>query len=451
MVQGINWNSYSANQILEMKQKGVQVPDDVLKKAESSISEKDTKEITSESNDEKNVEYDVTDDTQNIDSSEYKSKIQDVADFKKQLEEEGASLKSMVKQFTTKANENTTMLTASLEELSMFTDFIAEKQDIATETQAQAEKEQAEVQATAEKITQETEKKQDEIETINDKVDSGEATEEDKTKAKNLQGEIQTIADNGNATITAKEAVVADLNTETAATMSDLEALTKLVKEDSTDAKKGVDFAKETHDLSNKLYKKGSKAGKIAAALGGLAGGIAGYVGGKSAGTAIANKGIENYIKKTGSASTTTGKPSNAAKETHAATKVMAGQISGALTGASLGATLGSLFGSKNRKIGQAGMDAANKLNQVATNQINTAQVIANNNDIAINATTDADSAVTDLSGIIKDAENTDIKTEAETTNKNLNVTNEDNKTTETPVAKGETEVEDENKKKKEA
>lgn len=55
MVQGINWNSYSANQILEMKQKGVQVPDDVLKKAESSISEKDTKEITSESNDEKTL------------------------------------------------------------------------------------------------------------------------------------------------------------------------------------------------------------------------------------------------------------------------------------------------------------------------------------------------------------------------------------------------------------
>ena len=429
MVQGINWNSYSANQILEMKQKGVQVPDDVLKKAESSISEKDTKEITSESNDEKNVEYDVTDDTQNIDSSEYKSKIQDVADFKKQLEEEGASLKSMVKQFTTKANENTTMLTASLEELSMFTDFIAEKQDIATETQAQAEKEQAEVQATAEKITQEIEKKQDEIETINDKVDSGEATEEDKTKAKNLQGEIQTIADNGNATITAKEAVVADLNTETATTMSDLEALTKLVNEDTTDAKKGVDFAKETHDLSNKLYKKGSKAGKIGTIAGSVVGGA---VGGFSMSKV---KIVHNDVGLTN----TTAKSN------------IGLNIGGGISGASIMGSLGSLFGSKNRKIGQAGMDAANKLNQVATNQINTAQVIANNNDIAINATTDADSAVTDLSGIIKDAENTDIKTEAETTNKNLNVTNEDNKTTETPVAKGETEVEDENKKKKEA
>lgn len=429
MVQGINWNSYSANQILEMKQKGVQVPDDVLKKAESSISEKDTKEITSESNDEKNVEYDVTDDTQNIDSSEYKSKIQDVADFKKQLEEEGASLKSMVKQFTTKANENTTMLTASLEELSMFTDFIAEKQDIATETQTQAEKEQAEVQATAEKITQEIEKKQDEIETINDKVDSGEATEEDKTKAKNLQGEIQTIADNGNATITAKEAVVADLNTETATTMSDLEALTKLVNEDTTDAKKGVDFAKETHDLSNKLYKKGSKAGKIGTIAGSVVGGAVG-------GFSISKvKIVHNDVGLTN----TTAKSN------------IGLNIGGGISGASIMGSLGSLFGSKNRKIGQAGMDAANKLNQVATNQINTAQVIANNNDIAINATTDADSAVTDLSGIIKDAENTDIKTEAETTNKNLNVTNEDNKTTETPVAKGETEVEDENKKKKEA
>lgn len=429
MVQGINWNSYSANQILEMKQKGVQVPDDVLKKAESSISEKDTKEITSESNDEKNVEYDVTDDTQNIGSSEYKSKIQDVADFKKQLEEEGASLKSMVKQFTTKANENTTMLTASLEELSMFTDFIAEKQDIATETQTQAEKEQAEVQATAEKITQEIEKKQDEIETINDKVDSGEATEEDKTKAKNLQGEIQTIADNGNATITAKEAVVADLNTETATTMSDLEALTKLVKEDSTDAQKGIDFAKETHDLSNKLYKKGSKAGKIGTIAGSVVGGA---VGGFSMSKV---KIVHNDVGLTN----TTAKSN------------IGLNIGGGISGASIMGSLGSLFGSKNRKIGQAGMDAANKLNQVATNQINTAQVIANNNDIAINTTTDADSAVTDLSGIIKDAENTDIKTEPEPTDKTLDVTNEDNKTTETPVAKGETEVEDENKKKKEA
>lgn len=429
MVQGINWNSYSANQILEMKQKGVQVPDDVFKKAESSISEKDTKEITAESNDEKNVEYDVTDDTQNIDSSEYKSKIQDVADFKKQLEDEGASLKSMVKQFTTKANENTTMLTASLEELSMFTDFIAEKQDIATETQAQAEKEQAEVQATAEKITQEIEKKQDEIETINDKVDSGEATEEDKTKAKNLQGEIQTIADNGNATITAKEAVVADLNTETTTTMSDLEALTKLVNEDTTDAKKGVDFAKETHDLSNKLYKKGSKAGKIGTIAGSVVGGA---VGGFSMSKV---KIVHNDVGLTN----TTAKSN------------IGLNIGGGISGASIMGSLGSLFGSKNRKIGQAGMDAANKLNQVATNQINTAQVIANNNDIAINATTDADSAVTDLSGIIKDAENTDIKTESEPTDKTLDVTNEDNKTTETPVAKGETEVEDENKKKKEA
>lgn len=429
MVQGINWNSYSANQILEMKQKGVQVPDDVLKKAESSISEKDTKEITSESNDEKNVEYDVTDDTQNIDSSEYKSKIQDVADFKKQLEEEGASLKSMVKQFTTKANENTTMLTASLEELSMFTDFIAEKQDLATETQAQAEKEQAEVQATAEKIAQKIEKKQDEIETINDKVDSGEATEEDKTKAKNLQGEIQTIADNGNATITAKEAVVADLNTETATTMSDLEALTKLVKEDSTDAQKGIDFAKETHDLSNKLYKKGSKAGKIGTIAGSVVGGA---VGGFSMSKV---KIVHNDVGLTN----TTAKSN------------IGLNIGGGISGASIMGSLGSLFGSKNRKIGQAGMDAANKLNQVATNQINTAQIIANNNDIAINTTTDADSAVTDLSGIIKDAENTDIKTEPEPTDKTLDVTNEDNKTTETPVAKGETEVEDENKKKKEA
>ena len=427
MVQGINWNSYSANQILEMKQKGVQVPDDVLKKAESSISEKDTKEITSESNDEQDVEYNVTDDTQEVDGSEYESKIQDVADFKKQLEEEGASLKSMVKQFTTKANENTQTLTASLEELSMFTDFIAEKQDVATETQAQAEKEQAEVQETAEKVAQEIEKKENEIETLNDKIDSGEATEEDQAKAEDLQGEIQTIAKDGNATVAAKEAIVADLNAETQTTMSDLEALTKLVNEDTVDAKKGVDFAKETYDLSNKLYKKGSKIGKIGAIAGSVVGGAIGGVGMSRVKIVHNDVGLTN----------TTAKSS------------IGLSIGGGISGASIMGSLGSLFGSKNRKIGQAGMDAANKLNQVATNQINTAQVIANNNGIAIGATEDASSAVTDLSATIEDAENTEVKTEPESNDKTLDVTNEGNKPTETPTTTDETDVDDPNKKKK--
>lgn len=427
MVQGINWNSYSANQILEMKQKGVQVPDDVLKKAESSVSEKDSKEITAESNDEQDVEYNVTDDTQEVDGSEYESKIQDVADFKKQLEEEGASLKSMVKQFTTKANENTQTLTASLEELSMFTDFIAEKQDVATETQAQAEKEQAEVQETAEKVAQEIEKKENEIETLNDKIDSGEATEEDQAKAEDLQGEIQTIAKDGNATVAAKEAIVADLNAETQTTMSDLEALTKLVNEDTVDAKKGVDFAKETYDLSNKLYKKGSKIGKIGAIAGSVVGGAIGGVGMSRVKIVHNDVGLTN----------TTAKSS------------IGLSIGGGISGASIMGSLGSLFGSKNRKIGQAGMDAANKLNQVATNQINTAQVIANNNGIAIGATEDASSAVTDLSATIEDAENTEVKTEPESNDKTLDVTNEGNKPTETPTTTDETDVDDPNKKKK--
>ena len=70
MVQGINWNNYSPNQIVEMKQNGFQVPDDVYNKAETTLSETETKEVTSESADEKDVEYAVTDDAQAIDESE---------------------------------------------------------------------------------------------------------------------------------------------------------------------------------------------------------------------------------------------------------------------------------------------------------------------------------------------------------------------------------------------
>lgn len=439
MVQNINWNSYSANQIMEMKQKGVQVPDDVLKKAESSIPANEAKEVTAESKDDTQVEYEVKDD---FDASEESPKteedntakntgIQTAEDFKKQLEQEGASLKSMVKQFTEKANENTENFTASLEELSTFTDFIAEKQDVATEAKAEAEKEQAEVQETVEEMTQEINKKQDEIETINDKVETGEATEEEQAKAEDLQAEVKTIASDGNATVSAKEAVVTDLNTKTENTMSDLEALTKLVNEGATEAQKGVDFAKETYDLSNKLYKKGAKAGKIGTIASSAVGAAMGGIGMNSIKVVHNDVGLTNTLVKSS----------------------IGLNIGGAVSGASVLGSIGSLFGSKNRKIGQAGMDAANKLSQVATNQINTAKTIANNNGIAIGSTTEASSAVADLSDTVKDAETTsatDIKDETKTDNKALDIA--DNAVpAESPTQTDEAKAEEEAKKKKEA
>lgn len=446
MVQGINWNNYSPNQIVEMKQNGFQVPDNVYNKAETTLSETETKEVTSESADEKDVEYAVTDDAQAIDVSEYESKIQDAAEFKKQLEEEGASLKSMVKQFTAKTNESIQIMNVSLEEISQFSDLILEKQDAATETQAQAEEEQAEVQKAVEEMNAEVEKKQTELETVNDKIESGEATEDDVAKAEGLQGEIGDVVAAGTAEIETKATVAEDLTTETTETMSELELLGKITNISYKEAQKGTELSKETFDLSKKLYNKGAKAGKIAAALGSLAGGIAGYFGGKAAGTAIANKGIENYIRKNIVLSTAE-KPDVqiAANETNASTKILAGQIGGVVAGASIGASLGSLFGSQNRKIGQAGMNAANQLNQVSANQMNTAQNVANNNGMAINVTTDASTVVSDLSDTINSADK-DVTDKAD-----VKVAEAPVSTNTNPSAVDETNVDDENKKKKEA
>lgn len=447
MVQGINWNNYSPNQIVEMKQNGFKVPDDVYNKAETTLSETETKEVTSESADEKDVEYAVTDDAQAIDASEYESKIQDAAEFKKQLEEEGASLKSMVKQFTAKTNESIQIMNVSLEEISQFSDLILEKQDAATETQTQAEEEQAEVQKTVEEMNAEVEKKQTELETVNDKIESGEATEDDVAKAEVLQGEIGDVIAAGTAEIETKATVAEDLTTETTETMSELELLGKITNISYKEAQKGTELSKETFDLSKKLYNKGAKAGKIAATLGSLAGGIAGYFGGKAAGTAIANKGIENYSKKTGIGAATAGKLGEqiAANETNASTKILAGQIGGVVAGASIGASLGSLFGSQNRKIGKAGMNAANQLSQVSANQMNTAQNVANNNGMAINVTTDASTVVSDLSDTINSADK-DVTDKAE-----VKVAEAPESTNTNPSAVDETNVDDENKKKKEA
>lgn len=448
MVQGVNWNNFSADQIVKMKQNGIQVPDDVYNKAETSLSKAETKEVTAESKDEKDVEYTVTDTAQNIDTSEYESKIQDAAEFKKQLEDEGASLKSMVKQFTEKSKESTQIMDISLKEISQFSDLILEKQDVAEETQTKAEAEQVEVQKAVDEMNAEVEKKENELETVNTKIESGEATEEDVAKAEDLQGEIKDTTSAGTAEIETKTAVAEDLNTKTTETMSNLETLGKLTNISYKEAQKGVDLAKETNELSTKLYKKGQKAGRIAAALGGLAGGVAGYFGGKAAGTAIANKGIENYSQKTGIGAATAGKLGEqiAANETHASTKVMVGQIGGSVAGAALGATLGSLFGSQNRKIGKAGMEAANQLNQVSTNQMNMAQNVAGNNGVAINVTTDAGTAVNNLSDLVNNS-NKDIANKADVEVAEAPKT----ETTPNTSTVDETKVDDENKKKKEA
>ncbi len=418
MVQGINWNSYSANQILEMKQKGVQVPDDVFKKAESTVSEKDAKEITNETKDDNQVEYNV--DGENTEES---TGMQSAADFKKQLEEEGASLKSMVKQFTAKANENTETLSATLKEISGFSNFILEKQDIATANIAQAEDERAVVREIVDDMNEEIETKEKELETVNEKIESGEATESDEAKAEELQGDIKDIAQNGNSKVSEKEAVVADLNAETEKTMSDLDVLTKYVNESHSEAQKGIDFAKETNDMSTKLYKKGSKAGKIGAIAGSV---IGGAIGGVSM----------SKVKVT----------HNDVGLTNTSIKSSVGlNIGGGITGAGIFGTIGSLFGSQNRKIGQAGMEAANKLNQVANSQLKMAETVASNNDIAIETNTEADSAVSNLSDEVSAVSETKADTKADTV-----ATPETKNETPTPATTNEKEVDEEGKKKKE-
>lgn len=90
-------------------------------------------------------------------------------------------------------------------------------------------------------------------------------------------------------------------------------------------------------------------------------------------------------------------------------------------------------------------MNAANQLSQVSANQMNTAQNVANNNGMAINVTTDASTVVSDLSDTINSADK-------EVTDKaDVKVAEAPESTNTNPSAVDETNVDDENKKKKEA
>lgn len=362
MVQGLNWNNYSASQIVELKNNGVEVPDEVYKNAEAALSKQDAKEVTAQGNDNKEVKYTVQDMSGNINEAEL------LAD---DMEKQGLSLRKMVKEFTNICRTNQVEQLADLVELNNMVSYVTVTEAENEELERQIVVEENELEEFIDDFNAEVEKKEKELTTINDKIEDGTATQEEETKAEELGEEINEAVEDGNGKLDAKEANVNAVKDKALATTDDLGALAQNIGKKINKAGDSMEISDKTGELSKELNDIGRKTALIGSAF----------------------------------------------------------SIFG------LGATIAGIV---QMKTAREGMAAANALGNAAGQTISTAQVVAEQNDIAINSSRLVKANADEVSAEIDE---TDIESSVDKVAKNV-----EQKANEQPAAAKDAE-DDENKK----
>lgn len=442
MVQSLNWNNYSPNQILELKKTGVEVPEKVYKNAQAALSENDSKEVTAQSKDDAKVSYNIEN------TADQKNEAKEL---RAQLEAEGESLKGIVSKFTEKSAETTKSISETMKEIEGFVSYISINEAEAKVLTDAANDETAVVIEIIEENNAEVEKKMDELDFLNEKIEEGTATEAEQAQAETVAGEVGTISNKTSGKVQDKIATADNFNSKAATINSNLQDVANKTGKALNNAKDAIELADETKDVSKKLYDKGMKTRKIAMAIGSVLGGVGGFFAGRAIsnkinGNMLANRGITKSVNSGGttySSYTKSFGQINSAIKTEKMTSII-GKAGGALAGASLGLALGSLFGGESIEMGETGMATADKLKDVSNQTKSISEKVAAQNNISIAEANVADAsvskfdlAVSDISDNvdknIKDAQVTEAPETAEDTNTGNST--EDDPTKKKPVA----------------
>ena len=263
MVQGLNWNNYSANQIVEMKNSGIEVPKDVYEKAEAALSEQDSKEVTAQGNDNSDVQYTIQDS-----SGEFNEAEQMAQEMEAQLGSRfnllGANLSHMVQQFTDICNNTNNEMKSNIEELNSMVSYVTVTQTETEQLNQEVAAEEADLQEVVDDFTEELEVKEEEMEALTDKVEDGTATEEEQAKAEQLGEEIGELVDDGNAEIQAKQETVNNVKTSVLTQNKDMAQLAQNLGKKINDAGNAKEIATKTNELSQELYERGKKTATVA-------------------------------------------------------------------------------------------------------------------------------------------------------------------------------------------
>ena len=252
MVSGINFGNYSVAQLKELKNNGIQVPDEAIKAAETKEAE------ASKTDDNAEVKYEIADDA---------SKTNEAQKEVETAKEYGANLKTILETLMKKDD-------GFIGDMATIQDEIDKYQTKTEETSTQIEKYSTEIEkdidTTQEKaktiekeITEkqkECETKTKEFETLQQKEDT---TEKDQAKMQSLQTTIGTLKDGIKSLSQTGEKIAKGADVKIQSAQSKAEALGTTLEAIKNDAETAASKATNANEYADVTIEKGTEAANI--------------------------------------------------------------------------------------------------------------------------------------------------------------------------------------------
>lgn len=253
MVSGINFGNYSVAQLKELKNNGVEVPDEAIKAAETKEAE-----ASSKTDDNAEVKYEITDDAS--ETNEAEEEVENAKEY-------GANLKTILETLMKKDEgfiSDMATLQSEIDKYKTQTEETAKKiDDVSTETQKNVDATQEEAKTVEEQIEEkqkEYDEKMKELETLQEKESP---TEEDQAKIQTLQTDIQTLQSDIESLSQDGEKLADDAKTTTQDAQAKAEALGTTLEAIKDDAQDAANKATNANEYADVTIEKGTEASNI--------------------------------------------------------------------------------------------------------------------------------------------------------------------------------------------
>ena len=252
MVSGINFGNYSVAQLKELKNNGIQVPDEAIKAAETKETE------ASKTDDNAEVKYEIADDTS--ETNEAQKEVETAKEY-------GANLKTILETLMKKDEgfiADMATLQGEIDKYKTQTEEATKQiNDISTEIQKDIDTTQEKAKTIEEQIAEkqkEYEAKMKELETLQQKENP---TEEEQTKMQTLQTDIETLKD-GIKSLSENGEKIADKTEETTqSAQAKAEALGTTLETVKNDAEAAANKAINSNEYADVTIEKGTEAANI--------------------------------------------------------------------------------------------------------------------------------------------------------------------------------------------
>lgn len=252
MVSGINFGNYSVAQLKELKNNGIQVPDEAIKAAETKEAE------ASKTDDNTEVKYEVADDA---------SKTNEAQKEVETAKEYGANLKTILETLMKKDEgfiADMATLQGEIDKYKTQTEEATKQiDDISTEAQKEVDTTQEKAKTIEEQIAEkqkEYEAKMKELETLQQKENP---TEEEQTKMQTLQTDIETLKGDVKSLSENGEKVADEAEVTTQSAQAKAETLGTTLETIKNDAEAAANKANNANEYADVTIEKGTEASNI--------------------------------------------------------------------------------------------------------------------------------------------------------------------------------------------